>query len=80
MDNKLFLTFPKTSIEFDEKFNSEEACELYLFEKRWGSGFSCSRCKHTEYWKGVRQISPFDINLIFSNLFCYICKLLNLAR
>jgi transposase-like protein len=54
MDNKLFLTFPKTSIEFDEKFNSEEACELYLFEKRWGSGFSCSRCKHTEYWKDNR--------------------------
>ncbi len=54
MEEQIFSSFPKNSIEFDEKFNSEEACEQYLFEKRWGAGFSCSKCGHTEYWKDNR--------------------------
>ena len=54
MEEQIFSSFPKNSIEFDEKFNNEEACEQYLFEKRWGSGFSCSKCEHTEYWKDNR--------------------------
>lgn len=54
MDKQIFSSFPKTSIEFDEKFSSEEACEKYLFISRWGSGFSCEKCGHTEYWKDGR--------------------------
>ena len=54
MKSDIFFDFPKTSIEFDEKFSTEESCERYLFEKRWGSGFECKVCKHTTYWIGAR--------------------------
>jgi len=54
MKSNIFFDFPKTSIEFDEKFSTEESCERYLFEKRWGTGFECKVCKHTTYWKGSR--------------------------
>lgn len=54
MKSDPFYDFPKTSIEFEEKFDSENACERYLFEKRWGDGFECETCKHSGYWKGNR--------------------------
>jgi len=54
MDKNIFLSFPKNSVEFDERFSNEESCEAFLFEKRWGDGFTCSHCQHTEYWKDGR--------------------------
>jgi transposase-like protein len=54
MDKIIFSSFPKNSIEFDERFSNEESCEAFLFEKRWGDGFACSHCQHTEYWKDGR--------------------------
>lgn len=39
-----------TLIEFQQKFASEEACESYLFQKRWPKGFCCPNCKHTKYY------------------------------
>ena len=37
-------------IEFQKKFNSEESCAKYLFEKRWPDGFKCPTCGHCEYY------------------------------
>ena len=37
-------------LEFQKKFNTEEACEKYLFQKRWPKGFKCPICGHTEYY------------------------------
>jgi len=31
--------FPKTALEFDERFSSEEACRAYLIKVRWPGGF-----------------------------------------
>jgi transposase-like protein len=39
-----------TLIEFQLRFNSEENCETYLFQKRWPRGFCCSSCKHNKYY------------------------------
>jgi transposase-like protein len=30
--------------EFFERFDTEEACREYLYEKRWSKGFVCSKC------------------------------------
>lgn len=42
--------FPKTLIEFDEHFNTEEACREYLFNLRWPEGFRCPQCGHKKAW------------------------------
>jgi len=37
-------------LEFQKKFNTEEECEKYLFQKRWPKGFKCPICGHTDYY------------------------------
>ncbi|HEX5136310.1 MAG TPA: transposase, partial [Planctomycetota bacterium] len=39
---------PKTLLEFQERFATEEACEGYLAEWRWPEGFRCPRCGGAE--------------------------------
>lgn len=39
-------------IEFNKRFNSNEACYKYLIDWKWGKGFSCSRCGCKENYKG----------------------------
>ena len=41
--------YPKTLLEFEERFNSEEACIDYLLKLRWSQGIRCLRCGH-EVW------------------------------
>ncbi len=33
--------------EFRQRFQTEEACEVYLFEQRWPEGFVCPKCGGT---------------------------------
>jgi len=42
--------YPKTLLEFEERFSTEEACIEYLFKFRWPEGFRCPRCEHSEAW------------------------------
>lgn len=42
--------YPKTLIEFEERFTTEECCLDYLFNLRWSEGFRCPRCGHHEAW------------------------------
>lgn len=42
--------FPKSILEFQDQFSSEEACREYLAKSRWPNGFSCPRCQGDEYW------------------------------
>ena len=37
-------------MEFEKKFNTEEACRDYLFKLRWPDGFQCPRCDHKKAW------------------------------
>lgn len=39
---------PKTLLDFQEYFASEETCNAYLYSKRFPNGFVCHYCKHHE--------------------------------
>lgn len=42
--------YPGTVIEFEKRFNCEEACLEYLAQIRWPNGFFCPRCGHDKAW------------------------------
>lgn len=42
--------FPKTLLELEDRFGTEEACREYLLQLRWPDGFFCPRCNHDGYW------------------------------
>jgi transposase-like protein len=43
--------YPKTLMDFEKRFSTEEACRDHLFELRWPSGFECPQCGHGKAWK-----------------------------
>lgn len=43
--------YPKTLMDFEKRFSTEEACRDYLYELRWPSGFECPQCAHGKAWK-----------------------------
>ena len=43
--------YPKTLIELEQCFSTEEACREYLFQLRWPEGFRCPVCDHIEVWR-----------------------------
>lgn len=45
------MGYPKTLLDFEKRFSTEKACQDYLFELRWPSGFQCPRCGHSKAWK-----------------------------
>ena len=48
-------SFPRTVVEFQRRFPTEEACEAYLAECRWPDGFACPRCGHRKAWAHVAR-------------------------
>jgi transposase-like protein len=42
--------YPKTLLEFEQRFDTDEACADYLSKLRWPEGFRCSHCGHHEAW------------------------------
>jgi transposase-like protein len=48
--------YPRTLMEFEQRFRSEEACREYLFQLRWPDGFRCPRCQHGEAWQTERGL------------------------
>ncbi len=42
--------FPKTELQYHQRFSSEEACRAYLVSIRWPNGFVCANCGCTKYW------------------------------
>lgn len=47
---------PKRQVEFDARFNSEEARQDYLFKMKWHDEFVCHECDHNEYWLSASQL------------------------
>lgn len=47
--------FPRSTVEFEERFASEEACYAYLAEQRWRDGFACPRCGEGKAWRLARR-------------------------
>jgi transposase-like protein len=49
--------YPKTVIEFRERFATEEACREYLVALRWPDGFVCPQCEQRKAWEMGRGLS-----------------------
>jgi transposase-like protein len=48
--------YPKTLLEFEQRFASEEACREYLYNLRWPDGFRCPRCLYDKAWVTKRTL------------------------
>jgi transposase-like protein/ribosomal protein L37AE/L43A len=48
--------YPRTLMEFEKRFTSEEACHQYLFQFRWPNGFQCPHCNHQKAWFTKRKL------------------------
>lgn len=48
--------YPKTLIEFRERFVSDDDCLRYVASLRWPDGFRCPRCGHSEAWTTKRGL------------------------
>jgi transposase-like protein len=48
--------FPKTLLEFEDRFATEAACRQYLSGLRWPDGFRCPRCTSASYWLTKRGL------------------------
>lgn len=49
-------TYPRTLMDFEQRFSSERACKEYLFRLRWPEGFVCPRCSGQEAWETDRGL------------------------
>jgi transposase-like protein len=48
--------YPRTLLEFERRFATEEACREYLVRLRWPDGFVCPRCGNTSGWSMKRGL------------------------
>jgi transposase-like protein len=48
--------YPKTLMEFEKRFQSEEACRDYLVKMRWPDGIQCWHCDSKELWSMRRAL------------------------
>jgi transposase-like protein len=46
--------YPRTVMELEERFSTEEACRDYLIRLRWPVGFVCPRCQASGNWTATR--------------------------
>ena len=46
--------YPRTLMELEQRFSSEDACREYLWALRWPEGFVCPRCSSGEHWAATR--------------------------
>jgi hypothetical protein len=47
-------SFPKTVLDLEERFATDEACREYLMQLRWAEGFCCPRCGGKKAWLADR--------------------------
>jgi len=48
--------YPRSLLEFEDRFRTEDACSLYLVQLRWVNGFCCQRCGHSQAWETGRGL------------------------
>jgi len=46
--------YPRTLLEFEARFATDDACRQYLFRLRWPDGFVCPRCQARIAWPTTR--------------------------
>ena len=47
--------YPRSLAEFEDWFDTDQACREYLFRLRWPEGFRCPRCNCRQFWP-VRSV------------------------
>src|ERR1017187_6564200 len=55
--------YPRTILELEDQFRTEESCREYLARLRWPDGFVCSRCQAKDAWPATR-----------GRLVCRVCR------
>lgn len=55
----LWRDFPKTAMEFEKRFATEDDCRAYWIEARWAGRPACAECQSTRVWP-VRQGRWFE--------------------
>lgn len=48
--------YPRTLLELERRFSSDDACREYLFRLRWPNGFVCPRCQGRNSWSMSRGL------------------------
>jgi hypothetical protein len=48
--------YPKSEIEFDQRFSNIDACYNYLAQTKWPNGFICEKCGHNACWISSKYI------------------------
>lgn len=48
--------YPRTLMEFERRFASEDACRDYLVRLRWPDGVRCRRCRKAKMWTTDRRL------------------------
>lgn len=48
--------YPRTLMEFESRFSSEDACVDYLVQMRWPEGFVCPSCDGRKAWRTGRML------------------------
>jgi len=48
--------YPRTVMELEARFSTEEACREYLLRLRWPEGFRCCRCGGEKAWPMARGL------------------------
>jgi hypothetical protein len=56
IDFTMLEDYPKTEIEFDQRFSNPETCYEYLAKTRWPNGFVCEKCAHNAFWISAKHI------------------------
>lgn len=58
--------YPRTLLELEKRFSTEEFCREYLIKMRWPEGIRCPRCGSGKNWplkKGLFQCSGCDYKM-----------------
>lgn len=48
--------YPKSLLEFEDRFATEKACLEYIRKLRWPEGFYCPRCENNKGWLTKRNL------------------------
>jgi len=56
IDFTMHEDYPKTEIEFDQRFSNPDTCYEYLAKTRWPNGFVCEKCGHNAFWISAKHI------------------------
>lgn len=48
--------YPRTLMEFEKRFSSEESCREYLVQLRWPNGIRCPECETEKMWAMSRGL------------------------